>query len=199
MLLASLVLCSETGATADSNPYQAIVTRNVFGLKDPPAPAPAVEQKKPVPKLTLTGITTLGKTRALMTAPPAPPKPGELPKGLQSFILGVGERDGEVEVVSIDPALGKVTVKLGGESVTIGFPDYSRSQAGSAGNSPASLANLSPTAQFAQVAPSVPTAEAQPGVMSGSVFPQTAGSDSPPAAGDNPYARRFNSLRPIRR
>ena len=127
-LLASLA-CLSGGALAmaDSNPYQAIVARNVFGLKDPPPPAPVVEPAKPVPKLTLTGITTLGKTRALMTAP-AQAKPGELPKGLQSYILGEGERDGAVEVVSIDPAQGIVTLKLAGESVTLWFPDSAQSK-----------------------------------------------------------------------
>jgi hypothetical protein len=200
ILFGGFVLWGVATTMADSNPYQAIVTRNVFGLKEPPPPPQIVEPAKPAPKLTLTGIITIGKTRALMTALPAQPKPGEQPKGPQSFVLAEGERDGEVEVVSIDPALGKVTLKLGDESVTIGFPEYSRSQGGSMGNSPASLPSLSSTlppqrfplaqpTQVAQVANLTPAGEAQPEVQTAAAFPQSVAPALPVSGSANPYVR----------
>jgi hypothetical protein len=212
VIFAGLALCSGGAAVADSNPYQAIITRNVFGLKDPPPPTKVVEPAKPSLKLTLTGIITLGKARALMTAPPAQPRPGEQPKGQQSFILAEGERDGEVEVVSIDPALGKVALKVGGESMTIGFEDNSRSKGGPVGIPLAPMATFSgaiptqrslmpaiPQSQPVELAQATQTGEAdatasaaamQPQAQTASALQQTAAPGSQAAGTDNPYARR---------
>ncbi len=107
--------------TAD-NPYQRIIERNVFGLKDPPPPPDPEATKPPPPNITLTGIITLGGKRALMTTPPVPGKPGEQPKG-QSYILREGEREGDIEVISIDEVAGAVVVKNGGKEVPLNFKD----------------------------------------------------------------------------
>src|ERR1700722_12983016 len=67
---------SSDGAGSGS-PYTGIVERNVFNLHDPPKPPDPADliKKDPLPKLTLTGITTiLGKKVTFLTIPA--PKPG---------------------------------------------------------------------------------------------------------------------------
>src|ERR1041385_247409 len=101
-----LVLCAGAHAvTSDqpANPYQSIVDRNVFALKPPPPPPDPEASKPPPVKITLTGITTiLGNKRALMKTPPPPGKPGEPAKQEMSYILTVGQREGDIEVLDID-------------------------------------------------------------------------------------------------
>jgi hypothetical protein len=122
-LAGAAVLCSTAKATADdssANPYQAIVERNVFGLKSPPPPPDPEANKPPPPKITLTGITTiLGNKRALMKVM-MPPKPG-VKQEEQSFILAVGQRDGDIEVLEIDDAAGTVKVNDFGTITNLSF------------------------------------------------------------------------------
>ncbi len=118
----SLLLCAAAGSVvADTaNPYQGIVERNVFGLK-PPSPPPKTEpDKPPAPDITISGITTIfGNKRAILSAkmPARPPEPAKP----QSFILAEGQRDGELEVLEIDPTLdgGTVKVKNFGQVMTL--------------------------------------------------------------------------------
>jgi hypothetical protein len=120
--LASVALCTSGNAVtsdAPGNPYQGIVDRNVFGLKSPPPPDPEAN-KPPPPKIFLTGITTiLGNKRALLKATP-PPKPGESAKE-QSFTLGEGQREGEIEVLEINEKAGSVKVNDYGTITTLDF------------------------------------------------------------------------------
>ncbi len=110
--------------TADgSNPYQKIPEQNVFRLKPPPPPPSEEPPKIPTPKITLTGISTFGKKRAWLKTPPPPVKPGEQPKGEQFYSLGVGERDGEMEMLEIDEQAGAVKVKYAGTEVALNFVD----------------------------------------------------------------------------
>ena len=96
--------------TADvpDNTYGNIVVRNLFDLK----PIPQITNELPTPpppKITLTGITTiLGKKQALLMeqVPARPPQKAQE----QSYILAEGERDGDIEVVSIDEKAGSVRV-----------------------------------------------------------------------------------------
>jgi hypothetical protein len=110
-----------TAAAITSNPYTGIVDRNVFSLK-PPTPvetAPKEEPKPPV-KLTLTGITTiLGNKRALLKA--AIPAKAPEPAKEESNMLTEGQRDGGVEVISIDEKAGAVTVNNNGIRETLDF------------------------------------------------------------------------------
>lgn len=110
---------------AGGTPYQGIVERNVFGLKPPPPPPdPNDIPKAPAPKIILNGITTLfGVPRALLKVPAQPGKAGDPGKAEQSSILRVGERDGELEVVSIntDPKDEKVEVTYNGQPITVTF------------------------------------------------------------------------------
>ena len=96
-------------ADVPGNPYQGIVERNVFNLKPPPPVGPPEPPPAPVPKITLTGITTiLGNKRALMKVL-EPPKPPQAAKE-ESYILTEGQRDGEIEVLAIDEQAGTVKV-----------------------------------------------------------------------------------------
>jgi hypothetical protein len=104
-------------------PFQGIVERNVFGLRSPPPPAPPPDpeaNRPPPPKLTLTGITTIfGNKRALLSAQ-VPAKPPEAAKVLY-YMLTEGQRDGDVEVLTIDEAAGTVMVKNHNQTQSITF------------------------------------------------------------------------------
>jgi hypothetical protein len=125
-LASGIALCATPTIQGQANtgPYTGIVDRNVFGLKPPPPP-PSTEPPKPPPsKITLTGIMTiLGRKQALMKTPPptTPSKPGDPPKTEQFYMLGEGQRDGEIEVVSIDEKTGTVIVKNAGTEETLNF------------------------------------------------------------------------------
>ena len=104
------------------NPYQAIVERNVFGLKPPPPPPDPESVKPPAPKITLTGVATiLGRKQALMKTPPAPVKAGETSKGEQFYTLAEGQRDGDLEVLQIDEKQGIVKVSYAGQVSSLDF------------------------------------------------------------------------------
>ena len=60
-----------------------------------------------------------GRKRALLKLTPPPPK-GEQPKE-QSYILEEGQRDGDIEVISIDENAGVVTVDDYGTVTTVKF------------------------------------------------------------------------------
>jgi hypothetical protein len=120
----SLVLCTGAlGITPDStsNPYQGIVDRNIFGLRPPPPPPSTDPVKPPPPAVSLTGISTiLGRKLAFMSVQ-IPPKAGEQAKpGPQFLTLGVGEREGEIEVIDIDEKGG--IVKLNDYGVITNVP-----------------------------------------------------------------------------
>ncbi|HEU5125488.1 MAG TPA: hypothetical protein VFW05_15655 [Verrucomicrobiae bacterium] len=104
-------------ASPDSagSPYQAIVERNVFGLK-PPAPAEeAPPPPEPPSKITLSGITTmLGNKRALLSVQ-------VLNKPPENFILAEGQRDGDIEVLQIDEIAGTVKVSNHGVEQLLDF------------------------------------------------------------------------------
>ena len=127
LALGGVLLC--TGAEAVSSgasssagagsPYTGIVERNVFNLHDPPKPPDPADliKKDPLPKLTLTGITTiLGKKVTFLTIPAT--KPGGTP---QSFMLAEGQAQEEIEVQQIDEKAGVVKVLNHGEAQTLDF------------------------------------------------------------------------------
>src|SRR5512140_3631960 len=105
------------------NPYDQIVQKNVFRLKPTPVPTPVEPPKAPLPKITLTGIATFGKKQAMLKTPPPPVRPGEQPKGEQFFTLGVGERDGDLEMLEINELTGAVRVRYAGTELALNFVD----------------------------------------------------------------------------
>ena len=101
---AALVFCSAGAVTTDlgSNPYQGIVDRNVFGLKDPPPPPPPPENAKPAgPPLTLLGVMNILGKRTACIGFSAPAKPNEPPKPT-TLMLTEGQREGDIEVLQVD-------------------------------------------------------------------------------------------------
>lgn len=107
-------------ADASGNPYQVISHKNLFRLHPPIVNTKPSAPATPAATIILTGITTvLGEKRAFLeiTPPPKPPKPVKL----QSCILAEGEKQGEVEVLEIDPKAGAVKVSNGGSLTNLTF------------------------------------------------------------------------------
>jgi hypothetical protein len=130
-----------------NNPYHGIIDRNVFALKEMPPPPPPPNpdaNKPPPPPIQLTGITTLfGKPRAflMLTLPAKGPEPAKT----LSLMLNENERDGEVEVLTIDVTNRTVLVSNYGSKTNLTFekPGSSKSSGGS-GAAPA-MASVAPT------------------------------------------------------
>src|SRR5471032_2440139 len=94
-------------ALAD-NPYATIVARNIFSLNPPPPPVDpnANAPVEPAVKITPNGIMSIfGQLQVLFKASGGG-KPGD-----QSYILGEGQMDDEIEVVKIDEKNSLVTFK----------------------------------------------------------------------------------------
>lgn len=101
-----------TGATAvpaaraAENPYTGIVTRNIFGLVPIPVVDPsAAASATPPPKITPNGIMTIfGKVQVLFKVAGV----GQPPKE-ESYVLGEGERQDDIEVQKIDEPSATIT------------------------------------------------------------------------------------------
>jgi len=109
-LIALVLILGARTLVADTSghPYLGITGSNVFHLK-PPQTQPTDLPVVPLPRVKLVGLTTFGKTRVLLKVylPAAPPEPAkELP-----FILGVGQREGPIEVLEVDVLARRVTVR----------------------------------------------------------------------------------------
>jgi hypothetical protein len=90
------------------NPYAPIVTRNVFSI-NPPAPVdPNQQPAVPPPKITPNGIMSVfGHLQALFKVA-IPARPNQ-PARDQSYILGEGQAQDDIEVTKIDEKAGLVT------------------------------------------------------------------------------------------
>src|SRR5947207_2861133 len=101
-------------ADAKPNPYQAIIERNPFGLKPAPkaAETPPPAAVIPLGKVVLTGITSLGASpRALLEI--TDQEAGKTATTRRP-ILHEGEKDGAVEVLSIDVERSIVKIRNAG-------------------------------------------------------------------------------------
>jgi hypothetical protein len=97
-----------------------IQERNLFGLKAPEQPR-VESPSTPVPQITLAGITTvLGDKRALLKTQPRSDKPGAAAKE-ESLILAEGQREGPLEVLTINVSSGTVRVNNSGTIMTLDF------------------------------------------------------------------------------
>jgi len=104
------------------NPYLAINTRNAFNLgNEPPsrksAPPPAPEKSEDI---KLTGIYKHKGVQRVALAMIDPKKKTEPPKYIE---LAAGEKQGGIEIVSIDKKTGKVTVKEFGSLKSLTFKE----------------------------------------------------------------------------
>jgi hypothetical protein len=111
------------GAVTESNPYSAIAGRNVFSLR----PLPVNIATNSVPPTPASGIelqgfsTILGRPQVLLKVK-VPPKPPEPAKD-KALVMDVGQRDGDVEVVSMDAYAGTVNLKNQGNLVSLNLKD----------------------------------------------------------------------------
>ncbi len=124
VLMAVLCLCpasAKPAPTATKDPYHIIAERNCFRLTPVPPPQPAPAQPAlPLPKVVLTGITTiLGNKEALLKVQ-FPATPGQ-PAKQQSYILAEGQRDGVIQVVEVNAKLGRVKLNNSGTVMEITF------------------------------------------------------------------------------
>ena len=93
-----------------ANPYTTLSTRNVFGLVPIPVidPAATLPPAEPPPKITPNGIMSIfGKVQVLFKTP-GKVKAGVPPKE-ESYVMGEGERQDDIEVKKIDEKAGVVT------------------------------------------------------------------------------------------
>lgn len=99
-------------ADTPGGPYHSIVERNVFDVHPAPLtpPTPVAPPGPPPPSIRLQGITDILGRRQVLFKVQLPPKPGTPAKD-ESFILTVGERQGEIEVLAIDPKAGTVRMR----------------------------------------------------------------------------------------
>ena len=112
---------SLTIADTQPNPYLSVVERNPFGLKDPPPPPPETPPQPVVPlaKVALTGIiTTFGPPRVFVEI--TEQEPGK-PANVKKPILREGEREGSVEILSIDVANNSIRIRNGSVETNITF------------------------------------------------------------------------------
>jgi len=108
-------LCAK--ALTLETPYDGIAGRNVFNLHAPVAAESAPPKPTPLPKITLTGISTiLGKQIAYITINGI--KAGE---ASQSLMMAEGQGVEGIKITSIDKQAGTVKVINGVEAQILGF------------------------------------------------------------------------------
>lgn len=96
-------------AASSGNPYQAIVTRNVFGLVPIPE-TPPPQSTKPndasLPKITPNGIMTIfGELQVLFKVS----EPGKAASQEDSYIMSEGDRQDDIVVQKIDEKSATIT------------------------------------------------------------------------------------------
>lgn len=116
----------------NNNPYTGIVERNVFGIKAPPPPPVATPPPTAATGIELRGILTLlGRPQVLLNFK-VPGKPPEPPKD-RSLVMDVNQREGEVEVLEINPAAGTVRIRNQGNEISMNLKDNAPKPQGVAG------------------------------------------------------------------
>jgi hypothetical protein len=119
-VLSGALLAPSAHAVADPgrNAYQTIADANPFRLKPIPVAVPVSVDppKAPMSQLVLTGITDiLGEKMALLEV--QPPNNGK-----KAYLtLSEGQRDGDIEIVSIDEKAGVVQVVNQGTPLSLDF------------------------------------------------------------------------------
>lgn len=137
--------------TVDQSRYQLIIDRNPFALKDPPPPPAAPPPTNPPPvevNLKVSGFSvTPDGTHVHLVVPPTP---GKNTNAIY-WRLAAGERQGDVEVVSIDYSAGEVTVVNAGQRAILNLEEHSPAAVGPAvvaGGGPAAGARAAAAARL---------------------------------------------------
>jgi hypothetical protein len=107
-LILLILILSVSDATA-ANPYHRIIERNLFGLR-PRGSASSQIPRAPLPKITLTGITTLFKGKRALLKVQLATRPAQALKE-QSLILAEGQQEGSIEVLEINEKTAWVKLK----------------------------------------------------------------------------------------
>jgi hypothetical protein len=118
-LLAGSVAASAQETTEAARPYNRISTRNVFGSKPPPPPAPVEappEPPKERPDFFLSGFTRKGGQAKAFISYQIKGKPMEFPEPL---LIGV-EVDG-IKLLEVDESTESVRIEYNGEELTLDF------------------------------------------------------------------------------
>jgi hypothetical protein len=101
------------------NPYAKICQRNLFHLRPLPV-AHSEPATGPLPKVHLTGITTIWPGKRALFKVEFPAKPAEKPKE-ESYILKEGQKEGPIEVLEINVQKEQVKVDNSGNVTTLTF------------------------------------------------------------------------------
>ena len=108
------------GVAADdppaTDPYDAIVQRNPFGLKPPTPPAAdlaAAPADKPLPPIALTGLAALADRRwaCFNLAPKGSPA--------RSLRLAIGQREGDLQLLSVNVLQERVEILYHGQPLQL--------------------------------------------------------------------------------
>jgi hypothetical protein len=120
--LGMLSVSTEIAWSAEKNPYHAISERNAFNLTSEPPPTRETAPPEPPRSedIMLTGIYLHKGVERAALARVDTKKKAEPPTYLQ---LAAGEKKDGIEIVSIDKATGKVTIKEFGELRSLSFKE----------------------------------------------------------------------------
>ena len=157
-----------TLAHARSNPYQVIVERNPFGLKPVPPPVTETNQTVATPpvKVVLTGVTSMfgpNSKRVFLEMTEQQPagKPAATPI---RAMLGEGDREGDIEVVSIDIDRSVVRIRNSGAESELTFEVAKPAPSTPAGQAAASAASAAPAAPASSQPIIISSSESRGGV-----------------------------------
>ena len=129
----ALVICAELAlaqAVIGGTPYGTILQRNTFGLRPAP-PAVKTPANLALPKVHLTGITTILKGKRALLKVEFPAKPPERAKE-ESYILKEGQSAGPIEVLEINEKTAHVKVNNSGTVTNLTFEQLGPTPAPSA-------------------------------------------------------------------
>ena len=116
-----IVLSSVETVRSIENPYLTISKRNAFNLTSEPPPGPKTAPEPPKSEdIKLTGIYLHEGVERAALALIDTKKKAEPPNYLQ---LAAGEKKDGIEIVSIDKATGKVTIREFGELRSLSFEE----------------------------------------------------------------------------
>lgn len=138
-----------TLAHARTNPYQVIVERNPFGLKPIPPPVAETNQITATPpvKVVLTGITSMfgpNSKRVFLEMTEQQPA-GKAAAPPIRAMLGEGDREGDIEVVSIDIDRSIVKIRNSGAESELTF-EVAKPTPSTPGQAAANTASAAPAA-----------------------------------------------------
>lgn len=123
--------CLNAVAEMKENPYQIIIDRNPFGLREPPPPpAQPTNEPPPAPPLDikLTGISTLlGPPKVFLEFTDPQSKKVDRP----SAMLEGETYNGKISIVKIDPENNRVQVKVGDAESWLDFDKNGHKPGGS--------------------------------------------------------------------